>query len=88
MQREMRGRLKAGPSLLPDPDGDVLLGLGSFLAPPIVRSVGVMIESSKDKVVLTGDYSAPGDELNRLTRIPVSMVRAVRTLEKKPYLGE
>ena len=56
--------------------------------PPIVRSVGVVIASSKDKVVLAGDYSAPGDELNRLTRIPTSMVRAVRVLEKKPYLGE
>jgi hypothetical protein len=48
----------------------------------------VVIESSKDKVVLAGDYSAPGDELNRLRRIPISMVWAVRTLEKKPYLGE
>jgi len=62
--------------------------LGASLHPPIVRSVGVVIASSKDKVVLAGDYSAPGDELNRLTRIPTSMVRAVRTLEKKPYLGE
>jgi len=56
--------------------------------PPIVRSVGVVIASSKDKVVLAGDYSSPGDELNRLTRIPTSMVRAVRKLKKKPYLGE
>jgi hypothetical protein len=54
----------------------------------MIRSVGVVIVSSKDKVVLAGDYSSPGDELNRLTRIPTSMVRAVRTLEKKPYLGE
>jgi len=53
---------------------------------PIVRSVGVVIESSKDKVVLAGDYSVLGDELNRLTRIPTSMVRAMRVLEKKPYL--
>ena len=75
-------------SFRPDPYGDVLFDLGCFLAPPIVRSVGVVIASSKDKVVLAGDYSAPGDELNRLTRIPTSMVRAVRTLEKKPYLGE
>ena len=56
--------------------------------PPIVRSVGVVVASSKDKVVLAGDYSAPGDELNRLIRIPASMVRSVRTLEKKLYLGE
>jgi len=62
--------------------------LGASLHHPIVLSVGVVVESSKDKVVLAGDYSAPGDELNRLTRIPASMVRAVRTLEKKPYLGE
>ena len=46
------------------------------------------MNASKEKVVLAGDYSAPGDELNRLTRIPASMVRAVRVLEKKPYLGE
>jgi len=39
-------------------------------------------------MVLAGDYSSPDDELNRLTRIPTSTVRAVRTLEKKPYLGE
>lgn len=32
-----------------------------------MRSVGVVIEASKDKVVLAGDYSAPGDELNRFT---------------------
>ena len=62
--------------------------LGASLHHSIVRSVGVVIESSKDKVVLADDYSAPGDELNRLTRIPTSMVRAVRVLEKKPYLGE
>ena len=47
-----------------------------------------MKPSLRDKVVLAGDYSSPGDELNRLTRIPTSMVRAVRVLEKKPYLGE
>ena len=74
-------------------DAEVCAGWHSAAAakhwrPPIVRSVGVVIESSKDEVVLAGDYSAPGDELNRLTRIPTSMVRAVRTLEKKPYLGE
>ena len=74
-------------------DAEVCAGWHSAAAakhwrPPIVRSVGVVITSSKDKVVLAGDYSAPGDELNRLTRIPTSMVRAVRTLEKKPYLGE
>ena len=53
----------------------MLIDLGSFLTPPIVRSVGVVVESSKVKVVLAEDYSAPGDELNRLTRIPASMVR-------------
>ena len=59
-----------------------------ILGPPIVRSVGAVTASSKDKVVLAGDYSSLGDELNRLTRIPASMVRSVRTLEKKPYLSE
>ena len=37
---------------------------------PLVRSVGVAIEVTDEMVVLAGDYSAPGDELNRLTRIP------------------
>jgi len=50
----------------------------------MVLSVGVVIEASKDKMVLTGGYSSPGDELDRLTRIPTSMVRPVLTLEKKP----
>ena len=54
---------------------------------PLVRSVGVVIEVTDEMVVLAGDYSAPGDELNRLTRIPASMVRAVRVLEKKPYMS-
>ena len=74
-------------------DAEVCAGWHSAAAakhwrPPIVRSVGVVVESSKDKMVLAGDYLAPGDELNRLTRIPTSMVRSVRVLEKKPYLGE
>jgi len=74
-------------------DAEVCAGWHSAAAakhwrPPIVPSVGVVIEVTDEMVVLAGDYSAPGDELNRLTRIPTSMVRAVRTLEKKPYLGE
>ena len=36
---------------------------------PLVRSVGVEIEVTDEMVVLAGDYSSPGDELNRLTRI-------------------
>ena len=60
---------------------------GSISRPLFRGSVGGVIASSKDKVVLAGDYSAPGDELNRLTRIPTSTVRAVWTLEKKPYMA-
>jgi len=45
-----------------------------------------VIEESEELLVPVGDYSAPGDELHRLTQIPISMVRTARTLEKKLYL--
>lgn len=68
---------------------DLLGTTPRFRRPPIVRSVGVVIEALKDKMVLAGYNSALGDELNRLTRIPASVVRAVQVqvLGMDPYLS-
>ena len=54
--------------------------------PAHINSISLAPVVNESAEFLAAEYL--GDELNRLTRIPTSMVRAVRVLEKKPYLSE